>query len=104
MQRILVRTCNGLELRDPPYMPADQYVPYGNAVSNRYSSYRGGKQADFEVGGGGGDSAESPLLEDDDDGVPPFTDLPARAKSSLSHHSLHSHHSFRSVREYSDQK
>merc|ERR1719242_1480870 len=45
--RILVRTCDGLELRDPPYLPASPSPPrltmaHGNMNSSRTSLFGGG--------------------------------------------------------------
>ena len=93
-QRILVRTCNGLELRDPPYMPA--------ANRNGRSVRQPHPQHPLLRGGGGG-FEDSPLL-DTEDFPPPFSELPpVRPRSSLSHHSHHSHHSFRSMRSFQDE-
>jgi hypothetical protein len=44
--RILVRTCDGLELRDPPYLPASPSPPrlamQGHMNSSRTSLFGGG--------------------------------------------------------------
>ena len=132
-QRILVRTCNGLELRDPPYLPS----AYCNSTGRRTAAAAGGAAAavEFEerrvarrflLKGAPLTNPKcplnSPLLldgkEDDDDGdfPPPFSDHVAgassssggkaplqRAKSSLSHHSVHSQHSFRSTRSFQEE-
>ena len=80
-QRILVRTCNGLELRDPPYMPADQCLPRPPGPPGA-NGFRGSKHA-----------LATELGDDDEDGVIQFTEI-ARAKSALSHHSFRSMRSF----------
>ena len=114
--RILVRTCNGLELRDPPYMPADQggVYPHPPPPPSGHKGYahcnsvgpqpylQKSSSVDFVSG------VDSPLLDDEEDDLnfPPFSSSggahhgshPPRAKSSMSHHSHQSHHSFRSMR------
>ena len=88
-QRILVRTCNGLELRDPPYMPRDQNLPTPPGPPNGKGNSSHFMQHSYEP------RISSPLMEVANyTEAPPYSaaiQQPPRAKSSLS---------FRSVKNY----
>ncbi|XP_059098784.1 acetylcholine receptor subunit alpha-like isoform X2 [Tigriopus californicus] len=110
--RILVRTCNGLELREPPYQRDQNLLPYPpvpsssfkhmnstSAVPTGVPTYKLHKASSLDYMGQSTD-VNSPLLggTGDEDLLQHSPEFPPRAKSSLSHNSVQSQHSFRSMR------
>lgn len=107
--RILVRTCNGLELREPPYQRDQNLPPYPPVPSSSFKhmnstsasvgvpTYKLHKASSLDYMGQSTD-VNSPLLGTDEDLLQNSPEFPPRAKSSLSHNSVQSQHSFRSMR------
>ena len=105
--RILVRTCDGLELRDPPYYPSGdrgELTMSGEVDRYSYQVHGGGGRSTannrgfirVEPGGGGSHHRDKSIFDDITTSfyneMPP---QPARPKSALS---KFSHQSFKSMR------